>query len=224
MSDNLNDEFLLWLAPQTFEARAEVMRERDIPIIPLLPKSKEPCTRHAAYDGTLDPTTTSHWVRTYDPASNRATVARFDGYWMLDDDTGTLAEKHKEDTGHELPETFTVQTSRGFHYYYVHDEMSRLIRYGGHENSGVIEILGYKGEARCNNQYVVAPGSIHPSGVLYQIYDSSPIVAAPARLLEWLQKAYVLSESLKLSEEPNLRGRRIRDSESCSMLWDTARW
>jgi hypothetical protein len=201
MSDNLNDEFLLWLAPQTFEARAEVMQKRGIPIIPLLPKSKEPCTRHAAYDGTSNPTIINHWVRTYDPASNCAAVARFDGYWMLDDDTGTLAEKYEEDTGYDLPETFTVQTSRGFHYYYLHDEMSRQIRYGGHENSGVIEILGYKGEARCNNQYVVAPGSIHPSGVHYEIYDGAPIVAAPAQLLDWLQKAYALSESLKTESD-----------------------
>lgn len=197
MSDNLNDEFLLWLAPQTFKARAAVMQIRGIPIIPLLPKSKEPCTRHAAYDATLNPIIIDGWVKTYDPASNCAAVARFDGCWMLDDDTGTLAEKYKEDTGHDLPETFTVQTSRGFHYYYLHDEMSRLIRYDGHENSGVIEIPGYKGEARCNNQYVVAPGSVHPSGALYEIYDGAPIIAAPAQLLEWLQRAYALSESLK---------------------------
>ncbi len=197
MSDNLNDEFLLWLAPQTFQARAAVMQIRGIPIIPLLPKSKGPCTRHAAYDATLNPIIIDGWVKTYDPASNCAAVARFDGCWMLDDDTGTLAEKYKEDTGHDLPETFTVQTSRGFHYYYLHDEMSRLIRYDGHENSGVIEIPGYKGEARCNNQYVVAPGSVHPSGALYEIYDGAPIIAAPAQLLEWLQRAYALSESLK---------------------------
>jgi hypothetical protein len=207
MSDNLNDEFLRSLAPQTFQERVAAMQIRSIPIIPLLPRSKEPCTKHAAYDATLNPSVIEEWVKTFDPNSNCAAVARFDGYWMLDDDTGTLAEKYKEDTGHDLPETFTVGTSRGFHYYYLHDEMSRLIRYDGHENSGVIEIPGYKGEARCNNQYVVAPGSVHPSGALYEIYDDSPIVAAPVELLEWLQKAYALSESLKpKSEKPNLSG------------------
>lgn len=207
MSNNLNEEFLRSLAPQTFQERVAAMQIRSIPIIPLLPKSKEPCTKHAAYDGTLNPSIIDEWVKTCDPNSNCAAVARFDGCWMLDDDTGTFAEKYKEDTGHDVPETFTVRTSRGFHYYFLHDEMSRLIRYDGHENSGVIEIPGYKGEARCNNQYVVAPGSVHPSGALYEIYDGAPIVAAPVQLLEWLQKAYALSESLKpVTEKQKVSG------------------
>jgi hypothetical protein len=142
-----NEQFLRWLAPQTFRERAEVMQKLGIPIIPLLPTSKVPCTKHAAYDATLNPTIVGEWVNTLDPASNCAAVARFDGHWMLDDDTGTLADKYREDTGHELPATFTVRTSRGFHYYYLHDEKSRPIRYGGHDNSGVIDIPGYKGEA-----------------------------------------------------------------------------
>lgn len=196
-----NDDFLRWLAPQTFQSRAAAMQARGIPIIPLLPKSKEPCTRHAAHDATLDTAIIEGWVKTYGPASNCGAVARFDGFWMLDDDTGTLADKYKDDTGHDLPTTFTVKTARGFHYYYLHDELSRLIRYDGHDNSGVIEIPGYKGEARCNNQYVVAPGSVHPSGSLYEVYDYSPIIKAPVQLLDWLQKAYRLSESLKAGSE-----------------------
>jgi Bifunctional DNA primase/polymerase, N-terminal len=192
-----NEQFLRSLTPQTFRERVEVMQKLGIPIIPLLPKSKIPCTRHAAYDATLNRAVICEWVNALDPASNCAAVARFDGYWMLDDDSGSLADKYREDSGHELPATFTVRTSRGFHYYYLHDERSRATQYDGHDNSGVIEIPGYKGEARCNNQYVVAPGSVHPSGVVYEIYDGAPIVAAPAHLLEWLQKAYALSESLK---------------------------
>jgi hypothetical protein len=199
------DDFLASLGPsappKTFLDRANILLARDIPIIPLLPKSKDPCTPHAAYDATSDPDVIDEWARKYDPSSNCAAVASFDAFWMVDDDRGTLAAKYKADTCQDLPSTFAVKTSRGFHYYFLHDAASRLIRYDGHDNSGVIDTPDYKGEARCNRQYVVAPGSIHPSGALYEICNDAPIVAAPVQLLDWLQKAYALSESLKIKSK-----------------------
>ena len=183
--------------PQTFRERARYMLARGISIIPLQVQSKDPCTSHAAYDATTDTAIVARWVKQFDIASNCAAVALFDGFWFLDDDIGDLAQIYKAATGLDLPKTFTVKTSRGFHYYFLHDEASRSIRYDGHDNSGVIDIPGFKGEARCNYQYVVAPFSIHPSGALYDVYDSSPIVAAPPELLEWLQTAYAQSEDLK---------------------------
>ncbi|HTV59362.1 MAG TPA: bifunctional DNA primase/polymerase [Verrucomicrobiae bacterium] len=180
-----------------FQQRAKILIDRGIPIIPLLPRSKAPCTAHAAYDASSNPDQIAKWAKLYSPDSNVGAVARFDGFWKLDDDAGTLASRYKADTGQDLPITFTVKTARGYHYYFLHDEASRLVRYDGHENSGVIAIPGYKGEARCNNQYVVGPMSVHPSGALYEICNDAPIVAASVQLLEWLQKAFALSESRK---------------------------
>jgi len=120
------DDFLASLGPsappETFLERANVMLARDIPIIPLLPKSKDPCTRHAAYDATSDPDVIDKWAIQYDPTSNCAAVASFDAFWMVDDDRGTLAAKYKADTGQDLPSTFSVKTSRGFHYYFDSSE------------------------------------------------------------------------------------------------------
>jgi hypothetical protein len=181
----------------SFAERAVILTERGIPVIPLHVQSKEPCTAHAAYDATTNTEIIVGWGIKFDRASNCAAVAQFAGFWMLDDDTGTLAQKYKEDTGQDLPSTFTIQTSRGFHYYFKHDDASSAVRYDGHDNSGVIEIPEYKGEARCNNQYVVGPYSIHPSGAIYAVHNAAPIVAAPVALLEWLQKSYALNESLK---------------------------
>ncbi|MGA8023916.1 MAG: bifunctional DNA primase/polymerase [Candidatus Acidiferrales bacterium] len=201
-----SEEFLRLTEPskpvfQTFRERANYLLARGIPVIPLQVKSKDPCTPHAAYDATTDPTLVARWVKQHNKASNCAAVAKYEGYWFADDDMGTLAQKYKEDTGQDLPQTLTVKTSRGFHYYFKHDEASRAARFDGHENSGVIIIPGYKGEARCNNQYVVAPGSVHPSGSIYEVVDDAPIVAAPVELLEWYQRAYALSESLKPESE-----------------------
>lgn len=193
-----NEAQLSDLLPEAFFAyRAVVLLNLGIPVIPLHVRSKEPRTLHAALDGTTDPKIIAQWARQHDPASNCAAVARFDGFWPLDDDLGTLAQKYKEDTGLDFPFTFKVKTARGFHYYFKHDDASRAVRYDTSDNSGVIDIPGFKGEARCHNQYVVGPYSVHPSGALYIPVSTAPIVPAPAALLEWLQRAYVLSESLK---------------------------
>jgi hypothetical protein len=195
-----SDDFLATLessaSPTTFRQLANILLERGIPLIPLKVRSKDPSTEHGVYDGTTDAETISRWIDEYPAASNCGARASFDGYWFQDDDMGTLAVTYKVATGLDLPSTFTVKTSRGFHYYFVHDDTSRAARYGGKENA-VIDIPGYKGEARCNNQYVVGPGSVHPSGAVYEIYNDAPIVAAPASLLAWLQIAYALSETLK---------------------------
>lgn len=208
-------------APTPFQQRADILLVRGIPVIPLQVKSKDPCTDHGAMDGTTNTDTIDHWVEEYPTASNCGACAFFDGYWFLDDDMGTLAATYKTATGQDLPETFTVKTSRGFHYYFQHDDASRAARYGGKENA-VIDIPGYKGEARCNHEYVVGPGSVHPSGMVYEICNDAPIVAAPPRLLEWLQTAYSLSESIK-GKSAKLQSDRKAD-RGFSKLFDAVGW
>lgn len=214
----------------TFRNRAGLLWKLGIPAIPLRPKSKEPAIQHGALDGTTDRDVLLAWVGNYDAESNCGAVARYDGFWFLDDDLGTLAETYRAATGKDLPRTFTVRTSRGYHYYFRHDSASRVVRYGGHENSGVISIPGFKGEARCNNQYVVAPGSVHPSGSVYEVADDAPIVAAPVELLEWLQEAFVQSEALKPKpEKPKTSSNHTGDSGFKKLFdavgyWPLVKW
>ena len=189
----------------TFHERANIVLALGIPIIPLLPRKKDPCTAHGALDASTDMAVISRWVKR-NPTGNVGAVARFDGFWFLDDDAGTLSETYKNVTGQDLPATLKVKTFRGFHYYFRHDEASRLIRFGGHVNSGVISIPGFKGEARCHNQYVVGIDSVHPNGAIYAVENTGPIIAAPVALLEWLQEAYAESEDLKpLAAKPKSR-------------------
>lgn len=179
-----------------FAERAAITISLGPPIIPVRAGQKGPCTDHAALDASRDPAQIAEWAKRF-PNSNVGAVAQYDGYWFQDDDSGTLAAAYKADTGLDFPTTFTDKTSRGYHYWFLHDEASRLVRYGGNENSGVIDVPGYKGEARCNKQYVLGPGSIHPDGPVYEVFCDAPIVAAPVQLLEWLQKKYALSEQIK---------------------------
>jgi hypothetical protein len=194
-----SDDFLTTLessAPTTFAQRVNTLLELGVSVVPLQVKSKNPCTVHAALDGTTDSDTIDCWIAEYPADSNCGACAFYDGCWFIDDDMGTMAATYKTATGQDLPQTFTVKTSRGFHYYFRHDDASRAVRYGGKDNAK-IDIPGYKGEARCNHEYVVGPGSVHPSGIVYEIFNDAPIVPAPAHLLEWLQTAYSLSETLK---------------------------
>jgi putative DNA primase/helicase len=39
-----------------------------------------------------------------------------------------------------------------------------------------------------NNKYVVAPGSIHPSGATYELVDNAEIVPAPDWLIDWIKQ------------------------------------
>jgi Bifunctional DNA primase/polymerase, N-terminal/AAA domain len=209
------------LQAATFQERADSLVAHGIPVIPLKSRSKAPATEHGAHDASLDPKQITNWAKQFSNG-NCAAVATYDGHWFQDDDAGTLAERYKADTGRDLPITLRVKTSRGFHYYFRHDEASRLIRYGGKENSGVIDIPGYKGEARCNYQYVVGPGSVHPSGAVYEITHDTPIIAAPVELLEWLQKAYALSESLKAKNEEKITRKHKASESGFRKLFDAA--
>jgi hypothetical protein len=176
-------------ALRNFKERAALLSNLSIPIIPLGFKSKNPVTSNGVLAATLDPQTINQWAKER-PNGNAGACASYDSCWFIDDDAGTLH------TYVDLPQTMKVKTSRGFHYYFLHDELSRAVRYGRSENCS-IDIEGFKGEARCNKQYVVGPGSIHPSGTIYELIDETKPVPAPKRVLDWLQKAHLESETKK---------------------------
>ena len=62
------------------------------------------------------------------------------------------------------------------------------------------------GSFRQNNAYVVAPGSIHPvTGLPYLVVDSSPIIPAPKRFIEWL--AAQKTNAINTKVVPSLSGK-----------------
>lgn len=67
-----------------------------------------------------------------------------------------------------LPSTFTVKTSKGCHYYF-------LLR--GYAKKVILQMNGHHlGELQAGPTfYVVGPGSIHPSGIKYEVERNVPI-------------------------------------------------
>ena len=95
-----------------------------------------------------------------------------DGFHVLDEDIpGALA-------AFVPPATFTVATSRGRHLYYAIPP--DLILGSPALTEGV--------DTRGNNGYVLAPGSLHQSGVRYRVIDDRPMAPMPAQILEALMR------------------------------------
>jgi hypothetical protein len=75
-----------------------------------------------------------------------------------------------------LPKTFTVQTSKGFHYYYKSKFPERKIILEQDEN--------HVGEILSNGCFVIGPNSTHPSGIKYSVIRDLPIAKLKDELLE----------------------------------------
>ena len=82
--------------------------------------------------------------------------------------------------GKELPETWAVQTGKGYHYYFLHP--------GFPVENGVRILPGL--DIRGDGGYVVAPGSMHVSGKRYEWVPllSPEDFPEPAPVPEWLLK------------------------------------
>ncbi len=129
--------------------------DQGVQVFPLKPRSKEP----ACYWQDFRPT--------------RADVARFinygvplglvkDGQGLAVIDTDTT-ESEAWAVDHVPPTPFMVTTGRGLHRYY------RIVR----PVPKFIHRDGHTIECRNQGQYVVGPGSYHPSGSVYQSVDWS---------------------------------------------------
>jgi hypothetical protein len=163
-----------------FKGLAQAMLARGIAVIPLKPNTKVPAlVAHGVLDWTLDSNQVEAWDQ-QQANCNCAAVARPDGCWFLDIDDEAMIPKLLEETGQAaLPETFTVNASRGPHLYFKQNDASRAM--GNVKLSGVCD-------AQVSDKYVVAPNSMHPSGKRYEIAEDLPIIEAPEWLTTWLSK------------------------------------
>ena len=84
-----------------------------------------------------------------------------DGLIVIDADTEELNEIVKR----EFPKTFCVKTRNGHHYYF-HCMMPKKVLSNGNVHLGEIQSKG---------QFVIGPGSIHPSGITYEIEEDVEI-------------------------------------------------
>ncbi|MBT3985179.1 AAA family ATPase [archaeon] len=106
------------------------------------------------------------------------------GLIVIDADTKRLNEIVKE----KLPETFSVKTAKGYHYYYwCLDFLKKKVLNDGSEHLG---------EIQSNGSYVVAPNSIHPSGRIYEVSKDVEIAELDKEYIDNLFNKYYSSERL----------------------------
>ncbi len=104
------------------------------------------------------------------------------GLLVVDEDRAGAFAGYAAEVGEQLPETFTVETSKGHHFYFRAPEASKL-------GNGVGALAGRGIDIRGRGGFVVAPGSVHETGILYRPVSRSgaEILPAPDWLLSALQ-------------------------------------
>ena len=150
---------------------------------------------------------------------------------FLDIDAKGVLEQIEAETGQILPLTFTVQSrpeSKPWkrHYYFRQTDYS-FQKFGG-KNSKEINIKDlnktnskgkhptlYDLKGCGGGGYVVAEGSVHPSGETYTILHDSPIIPIPDWLVDWIvQDAHrYRSERAKLAARRKTEVNKLSDKE-----------
>lgn len=93
---------------------------------------------------------------------------------------------------YKLPGTYTVSTGGGgYHYYYglpIADLRGRKLKSYGYE--GI--------DLQANGQYIIGPGSLHPSGNKYVIVSDEPIAELPSEFVA------ILTQVMKIPTEEDI--------------------
>ena len=140
----------------------------------LTERGKHPCVPFTK-QATTDVRQVAAWFTGY--PRNIGIACGQSGLLVVDEDTPGDLAKYAADVGGTVPDTFTVSTGRGSHYYF---------QAGEHEFGNAEERLKTYGvNIRGKGGYVVGPGSLHATGVLYGITRD----VRPAPLPEWLVDA-----------------------------------
>lgn len=123
-------------------------------ILPLKPKGKTPLIKDWPNKASNNPEQIQEWwVQTPD-ANIGLLTGKKNGLFVIDVDGEYPAHFPP------LDGAVNVKTGRGFHYYYKYPE--------GEEVPSRIKLEGEAVDVRSDNAYVVAPPSMHESGVRYE--------------------------------------------------------
>jgi len=157
---------------------------RGIPVIPLRPKTKIAFLIGWEKLATTDLTQIETWDREY-PDANAASVAKakIGQYWFLELDRPEAGQRIEAETGQRVPDTFRVRSSPGRGHLYWKQNAKSLAM--GNIAQNFVKGTGWS--ARVCDEYVVSPGSWHPtSGRQYETVNTAEIVEAPDWLIDWL--------------------------------------
>jgi Bifunctional DNA primase/polymerase, N-terminal len=147
---------------------------------------KHPLTRRGVKDASSDARIISGWWRSWPGANVALATGSASGVVVIDVDPphGDISLDRLTDAGYELPQTLAVRTgSGGLHLYYATPDFA-LGNSAGRLAGISLELPGV--DLRADGGYVVAPPSVHVSGLRYAwIADEAELSPAPA----WLTPA-----------------------------------
>jgi hypothetical protein len=165
-----------WLDPM---AAAFRLVARGWSVFPVAACGKTPATAHWPTDATTDPQQIAAWFAGA-ARPNIGIACGPSGLLVIDEDRPGALETFAAARGEALPATFTVVTGRGRHLYF--EAPTEVVVGNGLGRAG-----GNGFDVRGSGGYVVAPGSVHASGVPYQPIDAGvPVAPLPDWLLEEL--------------------------------------
>jgi len=162
----------------TFLEIATPLIQRGIPVIPVRPQSKCGVREDQFEVATTDINVVRAW-NDENSAYNVGCVGTPQGFVILDADNPELIARIERETGHKMPQTFTVRSGgkKLPHLYFRQNEMSRAI--GNKKASGWFDL-------QSANKYVVGPGSVLEDGGTYDVIDESLIADFPDWLAYWI--------------------------------------
>lgn len=169
---------------------------------------KHPRTEHGLKDGSKDPKQIESWWEKWPDANLGILTGQESGLLVLDVDgeDGKASLQQLLAAHGSLPKTLRVKTGRtgtdgkrkGCHYYFRAPAGAAIRNSAG--------ILGKGLDIRADGGYVVAPPSLHPSGLLYQWLAPEPPLAdmSPWMLAE-------LAAAKPAPEAPRAQGEAIAE-------------
>lgn len=138
---------------------------------------KHPACRKPDQDSTTDTKRVARWVKS---GRNIGIACGPSGIVVIDEDEHGEFERFCTAHGISVPETFTVSTAKGRHFYFrapIHVPIG---------NSHVFRSLDYAIDVRGKGGYVVAPGSEHESGHVYMVIRDCEITPLSDVLIDVL--------------------------------------
>ena len=144
-------------------------------VFPCRPRGKEPIVKGGFHAAATDTATIREWWAK-NPDANVGIATGKSGLTVLDIDSGIkdAGDVRLYQAGNGLPQTYAVRTGRrpGFGV--------QLYFESGAEKSIPWSFDGVSGDIRGATGYVMAEGSIHPSGERYERLVEAPIAPVPA--------------------------------------------
>jgi hypothetical protein len=138
-------------------------------------------------EASTDPKQIAAWFAG-SPPRNIGIACGPSGVVVLDEDTPGDLARYTATVGATVPETYTVATGRGSHFYFRAPEG---VAFGNSEGA----LKNYGVNVRGAGGYVVGPGSLHASGALYTVVEDVAPAPMPAWLLDALRPAQTTAEA-----------------------------